>query len=368
MQSLAGVPDTVAPVERLDQTPSVQSAEPSLAEVTGPSREGADPTSVKAAEALLHLDPSSLSRAEAAQILGVGQDATPKEIKSAYRGVARSFHPDAFPEATPEQRETFEAASKVVNGAKDVLLSTPAEVETPHKQESTEKREYQQRSSSSRTSASAQSRYESVEQEFAAYRREFLMASYFTENVGSTTGEHLSRKIENELNRGQSAAPLADRIIESCEAYLGREILGLRRNHLSPQMQEHAFKALEATLHKLGEKDLAGSIKVADYLIKSGVISKEDAALLLKDIIGKEARGVLDEKGRKAEHLTPLLEKITSALEGCEGLALGNNKKIREFLEESLERDAKQRGISATQSLRDVYLMGVALDKFTTGS
>lgn len=55
------------------------------------------------------------------QILGVGKTATPDEVKRAFRKLARQYHPDANPNATPEQKKEVEEKFKQIGEAYEVL-------------------------------------------------------------------------------------------------------------------------------------------------------------------------------------------------------------------------------------------------------
>lgn len=55
------------------------------------------------------------------EILGVPRSATQDEIRTAYRVLARRYHPDSQGETTPEQRLEAEEAIKAINAAYQVL-------------------------------------------------------------------------------------------------------------------------------------------------------------------------------------------------------------------------------------------------------
>lgn len=347
-----------------------------LSEVTGPSLKGVEPSVLTRAQTLASLDPSTLSRTEAAQILGIGETSDVKTVKSGYRAVARSFHPDAHPEASPAEREVLEAASKVVNGAKDVLLAAPEPEhhrarteshrpsEEPHEARGSPDEEYQRPSSSQRRHEGPKTdRVFSMEQELRSQHFDSLLSYYFAATVGASTGEHLSRKIEHEISKGGTSESLAQQIVESFDQYLGREILGLNRRALSPAGQEAAFRKLESSLERLGQEDLAASLVVTDRLVKAGVISKEDGAALVKGLIGEQVQSILETKGRDEKHLASLLEKVAPALEKS-GLMKGEES-LQGFLVDSVARDGEKRGRSLLQTTRDAFLVSAALETFT---
>jgi hypothetical protein len=68
----------------------------------------------------------SMSRAEAARVLGVSVNATADELKAAYRREAAKYHPDKLGDVAPELRELAEARMKLINEAHDVLLAAAA--------------------------------------------------------------------------------------------------------------------------------------------------------------------------------------------------------------------------------------------------
>jgi len=55
------------------------------------------------------------------RILGVSRTATDHEIAVAYRSLARQFHPDAHPEATPDEKAVYETAMARINEAHDLI-------------------------------------------------------------------------------------------------------------------------------------------------------------------------------------------------------------------------------------------------------
>ena len=60
------------------------------------------------------------------QILGVSHDASPKEIKSAWRKLAEKYHPDKTRDRPEHIRKRFNKRMKLVNQAKDVLMNNTA--------------------------------------------------------------------------------------------------------------------------------------------------------------------------------------------------------------------------------------------------
>lgn len=54
-------------------------------------------------------------------VLGIGPDASQDEVTAAFRFLAKQFHPDLHPKASPEDQERFEAAMARVNEAYSVL-------------------------------------------------------------------------------------------------------------------------------------------------------------------------------------------------------------------------------------------------------
>ncbi len=55
------------------------------------------------------------------QVLGVGRDASPEEIRAAYQGKVRHYHPDKVAEMGPELRELAETRTKEINAAYELL-------------------------------------------------------------------------------------------------------------------------------------------------------------------------------------------------------------------------------------------------------
>ncbi len=55
------------------------------------------------------------------QVLGVSRDASPEEIKSAFRKLARKYHPDANPNANEKDRKALEEKFKEISEAYEVL-------------------------------------------------------------------------------------------------------------------------------------------------------------------------------------------------------------------------------------------------------
>ena len=55
------------------------------------------------------------------EILGVSKTATADELKSAYRQLAKKYHPDVFANASEQEKKDAEAKFKDINHAYEVL-------------------------------------------------------------------------------------------------------------------------------------------------------------------------------------------------------------------------------------------------------
>ncbi len=57
-------------------------------------------------------------------VLGVSRNATPEEIKKAYRELAKKYHPDRYASAAPEMQELAAEKMRQINEAYDILTDT----------------------------------------------------------------------------------------------------------------------------------------------------------------------------------------------------------------------------------------------------
>jgi DnaJ domain len=80
------------------------------------------------------------------EMLDVERDASPKEIKNAYRKLARKYHPDRLePDRTKEQKDKYAEITKAINRANAILKShlqqgsIPEDLDEQSKYESVEK-------------------------------------------------------------------------------------------------------------------------------------------------------------------------------------------------------------------------------------
>lgn len=73
-----------------------------------------------------HEQASSSQRRTPFDVLGVAVGASDAEIKSAYQHLARQFHPDAHPGASPTERHRYEEAMASINAAHDQIRDEPS--------------------------------------------------------------------------------------------------------------------------------------------------------------------------------------------------------------------------------------------------
>jgi DnaJ-domain-containing protein 1 len=70
-----------------------------------------------------HSTSSGGSRAEALRVLGLDANATPEEIKRAYREMTKKFHPDVHAGSSRDVQELAEEKMRQVNAAYEVLTA-----------------------------------------------------------------------------------------------------------------------------------------------------------------------------------------------------------------------------------------------------
>jgi curved DNA-binding protein CbpA len=62
------------------------------------------------------------------EVLGIGADATPDELRAAYRSLVREHHPDRFPSATEDERRAMHERMASINAAYR-MVRDPGELE-----------------------------------------------------------------------------------------------------------------------------------------------------------------------------------------------------------------------------------------------